>query len=226
MGEVAGYNHTKVNEVGNKINSTYGDVVKTVTQKVYDGIVVPMSTKWYAPEAVDEFKKVKTAIEGMEDGMHKAYKAFRDWVQDCGTEWAGQTGGTAPNLPDVGNKHQDLNVGIIKKDKNNDVILDEAGAIAVAGQVSAIHTACLNYLKTKHGELTADTAFIGHGQAAAATACFVRVADSLNSAFSVLDELAPMLEGYAAKYKQVGEQIAAELGKATVNVSVLHTSGN
>ena len=74
-------------------------------------------------------------------------------------------------------------------------------------------------VQAKHNEMEAEAAFIGHGQAAAATACFVKVADAISQLLGTIGTISSRISDYAKKYKDVGEKVAAEFNKAKVNVS-------
>ena len=67
-------------------------------------------------------------------------------------------------------------------------------------------------------KLEAASAFIGHGQAAAATACFIKVADALGQLFQLMETLGDRLKQYAKKYQEVGEGIASQLNSAQISV--------
>ena len=177
-----------------------------------------MSTKWYAPEAINEFKEIQKNVKKMGENMKDAYKAYRDWVQKMGETWAQNTKGEKPNLEGVKSCPIDINIGKIQKENGGNVILDEKGAVAVAGQMTALHSECLAAVRAKHGELEAATAFIGHGQGAAATACFVRVADAIGELFTLLDTLGDRLKQYAQKYQQVAEGVKGQFSSAKVEV--------
>jgi len=218
-GEVAGYNKKKVEDLRKVIDDTYKGVVTEITTQIKDQLVTPMSTAWYAPEAVDEFKDIKTAVEKMEKGLKEAYDAYRKWVEQMGQSWAENTGGQKPTLSAIGERFEGLNVGAIKKDNNGNVTLDETKAMTVANAMHSLRGTLLKSVQTKHQTMEASAAFIGHGQAAAATACFVKVADAIGQLMAMIGTLGDRLEKYAKKYKEVGEKIAAEFNKAKVNVS-------
>lgn len=216
--EVAGYNRDKVNAIGDTINNTYATLVKGLADKIQAGLVDPMSTKWYAPEAVDEFKDIQKAVKKMGEAMYDAYKAYRDWVQQMGENWAANTKGKKPSLKNPGKKSIDINVSKIQKENGGNVTLDEKGAQAVAATMKQLHSDMLALVRAEHGKLEASSAFIGHGQAAAATACFVKVADAIGVLFNLMETLGDRLNEYANKYKTVGEGIRDQFKSAKIDV--------
>ena len=218
-GEIAGYNKGKVEALRTTIDNTYKSVVETITSEIKTTLVDPMSTAWYAPEAVQEFKDIKTAVENMEKSLKDAYDAYRGWIEQMGQSWAENTGGQSPRLSAIGEKSSGLNVSGIKNDNGGNVTLDETKAKTVAGQVKELRNSILKKVQSKHQEMEASAAFIGHGQAAAATACFVKVADAIGSLMASISTIGTRLEQYAKKYKEVGEKVASEFGKARVSVS-------
>lgn len=216
--DIAGYNKERVEEIGQVIIRTYATIADQLGVKIEQQLVVPMSTLWYAPEAVDEFNDIAKAVKKMGKNMEEAYQAYRDWIQKMGETWAENTKGKKPHLANPHEIGIKVNVSAIQKENGGNVTLDEAGAIAVAGKMADLHAEMLSLVKSEHAKLEAASAFIGHGQAAAATACFIKVADALSQLFQLMETIGERLKQYAKKYQEVGEGIASQLNSAQISI--------
>ena len=99
--DLSGYNKAEVDAIGDAINSSYSTLASQIGEKIQEQLVSPMSTRWYAPEAQTKFTEIQTAVAALGPSLKEAYKYYRDWIQKVGENWAENTGGLAPALPDV-----------------------------------------------------------------------------------------------------------------------------
>ena len=219
----SGFNKGKIEELGETMKASYNLLNNQIGEKIQAQLFVPMSTKWYAPEAQDYFNN-KVAPKIIETGikMGEAYNYFKDWIQQTGTDWAQNTGnsGNAPvlcEIPKTGIQNVDASI-IVDQDGDGNIFLNETLAIAVAANLPSLHKEILNMVKAEHEKLDASMSFFGHGQAQAATRCFVRVADAIGELFQLLDDLSDVIKDAANNYKQFAQQLASRFDQSSVTV--------
>ena len=63
-GETSGYNCQKINDLGTVINNCAQKAASTIVDRLHDEIIIPISTAWYAPEAIDFFSGFKSTVLG------------------------------------------------------------------------------------------------------------------------------------------------------------------
>ncbi len=219
----SGFNKARIEELGETIKSSYTLLTNQLGDKIQAQLFVPMSTKWYAPEASDYFNnKVAPKIKETGIKMGEAYGYFRDWIQQTGTDWANNTGNAsnAPVLCEIPKTEiQNVDASVIKEqDGEGNIFLNELQAIAVASNLPSLHKELLSLVKSEHEKLDASMSFFGHGQAAAANRCFVRVAESIGELFQLLDDLSEVIKKAADDYKKFAQSLAGRLDQANVNV--------
>lgn len=208
-GDETGYNCEKVEALRDVINSTAQKAGENIVEKLHSGIIVPMSSAWYAPEAQEFFNQFAEQVKGSGEAVTEVFNKFRGFVQDAGTDWASNTGGTAPQLAAIDNVELILNVSDIQPDNGGTVEIFESEATKVAGSLGEVQSEIQSDLQNIAGDLTADTAFLGHGQAEAVQSCFEQISGEVSKIFGYLEDLSAEIEKAVNKYKSVAEEITS-----------------
>lgn len=212
-GEVSGYNKGKIEALAEKINSTAQQAGEGIKEELENGIITPMSDKWYAPEAVEFFESFKSTVAQSGAVITEVFDTFRQAVQDAGTNWAENTKGEAPTLSPVNTVEIELNISAIQAINGaGDVSLDESGATSVAGTLGEIEQNIKTRLENLAQGLADGTEFLGHGQAEKVSECFVKVSGEVHKIFKFLTEgdssLQSCLNKFVTKYQQVSEGVS------------------
>ena len=219
-GEISGYNCQKVTELGTKINNCAQNAAKTIVERLHNDIIVPMSTVWYAPEAIDFFSGFVSTVLSSGENIRSAFDAYRLAVQQAGENWAANTGGESPVLAEVQHISMILSISEIQgSTESGDVIIDEGQANAIAANLGEVEEGIKSDLEIIANELDAETAFIGHGQGAALKDCFVRVSGEIHKIFKYLTDGEDSLQGQinkaAQKYQEVSTGISDAFNNST-----------
>lgn len=213
-----GYNAEKISELRNMINNNAQQCGKDIVERLHNGIIIPLSTAWYSPEAVEFFSKFRDVVKSSESAITEAYDTLRHNIQVAGDVWAEETGGEKPNLPAIDNIELDLNVTEIQSNTNGNVVIDEAQATSIASKLGEVEEGILADLKSNAGNLDAETAFIGHGQAESVENFYNKVCDAVHNMFKFLTDGEDSLQNYinrtAERYKNVSESISNGINSA------------
>ena len=230
-GEVSGYNCAQVESLREIINSTAQQSGSEITQILHDGIVTPMSSVWYAPEAVEFFNGFAEVVKTCGTNITEAFDAFRQNVQKAGANWAENTGGQAPTLAAIDQVELTLTVSEIQPDNAGNVTIDEGQANTIAGNLSQVEQDIKAKLEGLAGNLDAATAFIGHGQGEAVQNCFVKISGEIHRIFRFLTEgdesLQSRIKAAAEKYATVSSELANNFdAKEEFDTSMMATGGS
>lgn len=218
-GEVSGYNAANVNALRDVINSTAQQASSEIVERLHSDIIVPMSSAWYAPEAVEFFGGLAETVKASGQNITKAFDAFRTAVQSAGENWAENTGGEAPSLATIDEVELTLNVSDIQPDNAGNVTIDEARATTIANSLPEVEEGIKSDLQTLAGNLSAETAFIGHGQADALQQCFVAVSGEVHKIFKYLTDGEESLQGQINKAVQKYQDVSTGISDAFNNAS-------
>ncbi|MEE3342497.1 MAG: hypothetical protein VZS44_00190 [Bacilli bacterium] len=218
-GEVSGYNVEEVNALRDVINGVAQKAGEGICEKLGGGVVVPMSTVWYAPEAITFFEGFKDAVKKSGETVTAAFDAFRDAVQKAGENWAENTGGEKPSLAAIDPVELDLDISSIQEKGPKGVTIDEGEASKVANNLANVENEIEAALKSITAGLSADTAFLGHGQAEAVEQCFNDVAAAIKDIFKYLTDGEGSLQGQinaaVKKYGEVASGISSAFSSST-----------
>ena len=223
-GDVSGYNKGKVEELRDSINNTAKACGDAVVEELHSGIVVPMSSKWFAEEAQDYFEGFATAVKECGVTIKEVFDQFRANVESTGGEWATATGGEAPTLAAIDDVELNLDVSaILNMNGAGDRSLDEDGVQGIVDSIPTVEAAIKSRLTGLANQLNAETAFLGHGQGAAVQACFVKVAEAVHQIFNYLlsgdDALSGALKAFKEKYATSATNVATSFNNADVTIT-------
>lgn len=216
-----GYNCARVEELRTFINSTARQAGNGIVGIMYEKIIVPMSSEWYAPEAVEFFEGLAQTVRASGESITSAYDAFRDAVQQAGTSWAENTGGEVPVLASIDAVELNLDVSPIReKNALGDVIINGDRATAIANTLGEVQESINQKLRTLASELDAEAAFLGNGQSGAVQACFERVSAEISKIFKYLTDGDESLYGQinkaVKKYGDVSSSISEGFNNSVV----------
>lgn len=211
-GDTSGYNCEQVNALRDVINETAQKSGESIVETLHTDIVVPMSSTWYAPEAVEFFEGFAETVKASGESITAAFDSFRDAVQKAGANWAENTKGEVPSLAAIDTVELTLNVSDIQPDNAGNVTIDEASASSIASSLGEVEATIKSKLEGLAGTLDAETAFIGHGQADALQKCFVTVSGEIYKIFKYLTEgdnsLQSQINKTVTKYQDVSTGIS------------------
>lgn len=217
-GSVSGYNCEQVNSLRDVINNVAMKSGERIVERLHSEIIVPMSTSWYAPEAVNFFNEFAQAVATSGERITEAFDMFRAAVESAGRNWAENTEGEAPSLAAIDLVELKLNVSEIQpKTPNGDVMINEGDANRVAGKLSDVELTIKSDLQNLAKDLEAETAFLGHGQAEAVQNCFVTVSGEIHKIFKFLTDgnnsLREQIQQAVKKYQDISSGISSEFNK-------------
>lgn len=217
---LTGYNCQKINELRTVINNTAKQAAQGIVERLNSDIVVPMSNAWYAPEAITFFEGFASTVKATGERITAAFDAFRAAVESAGKNWAENTGGEIPSLPAIDVVELNLNISSIQSNKTGNVGIEHAEARAIADRLPEVEEAIKSELRNLAGNLNADTAFIGGGQAQALESCFVSVSGEIHKIFNYLTVGENSLQGQInkaiKKYIDVSSNITTAFNQTTI----------
>ena len=178
-----------------------------------------MSTVWYAPEAKEFFEGLATTVRATGEGITKAFDTFRAAVQAAGEEWAENTGGERPSLSPIDNVELALNVSDIQESNAGNVTIDGTQASTIASRLTEVQENIKSDLQSLAAKLSAESAFIGQGQASAVEQCFVTVSGEIYKIFSYLTEGEDSLQGQINKAVKKYQDVSGNITGAFTNVN-------
>lgn len=220
-GEMSGYNCEQVNALRDVINNTAQQAGQGIVDRLHSDIIVPMSTVWYAPEAVTFFEGLSETVKSSGTNITQAFDAFRAAVEAAGRNWAENTGGEVPTLPKIDNVELNLNVSDIQSQNSGNVVIDEGQATTIASRLGQVEEGIKADLEALANNLNAESAFIGHGQADSLQQCFVSISGEIHRIFKYLTEGDESLQGQinkaVQKYQEVSGGISSAFNNGTNN---------
>lgn len=220
-GEISGYNCSQVNALRDVINNTAQQAGTGITDRLHNDIIVPMSSVWYAPEAVQFFEGFATTVKASGENITAAFDSYREAVQQAGQNWAENTGGETPSLPSIDAVDLTLNVSDIQPENAGNVTIDEGQATSIANSLPQVEEGIKADLETLAQNLNAESAFIGHGQSDALRNCFVQISGEIHKIFKYLTEgeesLQSQISKAVSKYVDVSTGISDAFNNTTSN---------
>lgn len=211
--EITGYNYQQINALRDVINNTAQRAGEGIVERLSSDIIVPMSTAWYAPEAITFFEGFAATVKASGTNITNAFDAFRLAVQEAGESWALNTNGQAPSLAPIDSVELNLNISPIQGENGGNITIDENQAMVIANKLPEVEEAIKADLQALAGNLNAETAFIGRGQAAALQECFVKLSGEVHRIFRYLtegdDSLSSQINKAVQKYQAVSEGISS-----------------
>lgn len=214
---VSGYNCEQVNALRDVINNTATEAGQNIVERMHNDIIVPMSTVWYAPEAVEFFKGVADTVKSSGDNITSAFDSFRAAVEAAGRNWAENTGGEVPSLPSIDQVDLTLNVSEIQENNAGSVTIDESEATNIASKLPQVEEGIKSDLEALASKLNAESAFIGHGQSESLQQCFVTVSGEIHKIFKYLTEGEESLQNQINKAVQKYQEVSSGISDAFNN---------
>lgn len=218
-GSTTGYNCEEVQNLREVINQTATQSANDIIETLHNSIIVPMSSVWYAPEAVTFFEGFQADVRNIGKTITQAFDGFRQFVQDAGTSWAENTKGAAPSLSPIDLVELNLSVSEIQPDNNGNITIDGSRATTIANSLSQVEEEIKAKLQQRAGNLSAETAFIGGNQSQSLQNCFETVAGAVHHAFRCLTEgdnaLQTQINKAVEKYSQIAQDINSVADKVT-----------
>jgi len=221
MTDGIGYNREEVEGLRTKINETAIKAGEGIVEILHSEIIIPMSSAWYAPEAVEFFTGFSDAVRKSGEFVTEAFDGFRETVQSAGKMWAENTKGDAPQLTAIDKVELNLTVSEIQPQENGKVIIYTTAAETVANKLPEVEANIKDRLQTLAEQLlNADQAFIGLGQADAIETCFSRVSGAVHQIFKFLtegeDSLQSQIKKASEKYGELGQSVSNTFNSASV----------
>ena len=177
--EETGYNKKEIENLINNINDSLEKTGEAITDSLYEGIILPMSTAWYAPEAQEFFEEFKEEVKASGQVINTSFDNFRLAIQKAGELWAQNTQGEVPVLPEVTGVELNLNITPIQSEDNGRIVINGNEAAKVAMSLSEIEEEIKSKIASITRNLDLDTSFIGRGQSQAILNCFTDIYSSI-----------------------------------------------
>ena len=221
----SGFNAGKVVALRKDINKAAKSVGEHIVDEIENGVIIPMSSAWYAEEAQKYFEKFAEAVARVGEAVTQLFDGFRGNVQTTGQEWSTATGSTEEIvLPAIDKVELVLKTTAIKaKDGAGNRYLDENKVIQIAGQLETVESKIQTELKNIANQLDASTSFLGHNQGEAIKNCFEKVAEEVHNIFTRFlvgdDSLFDALHKFKNKYAESATNVATSFNNAQVTVT-------
>ena len=214
-----GYNAEQITILGERINAAAYSVGQLIPEKLRRGIILPIASAWYAPEAVKFFNDFAQSVNSMGHIIQEAYDSFRIAVQEAAVNWVDNTGGTTyPEITPVRSVSINLSVSDIKESNNGNVGINETLASSIARSLSQVQSEIMDEIQRTNRSLAAESAFLGGGQAVALEECFMSVSRAVSRLFSFLAEGDASLQAQINKAVQKYQDVSSGITSA-FNVS-------
>ena len=217
---LTGYNCERVQDLRKVINNIAKQSGQSIIERLSSDIVIPMSTAWYAPEAVTFFEGFATTVSNTGKNITEAFDAFRAAVESAGRSWAENTGGDIPVLTAIDNVELKLDVSSIEPNNAGNVGIDQEQASIIARRLQEVEEGIKSDLRNLASNLNAETAFIGQGQAEALDNCFTTIVGAIHNVFKYLtegeDSLQNQIKNAVKKYQDVSSGISNAFNNPTI----------
>ena len=227
-----GFNNTNVVALREIINTTAQSCGTTIVEDLKNGIVTPISTAWYAPEAVEYFEAFKTAVAECGQSITDVFENFKNNVKSAGEYWGENTKSTdSVDMAAIDLVELALDVSAIQqKDPSGNIYLDMAQTNTVIGKLSEVKKDIETHLGALAETMKSEDAFIGGGQAASIDSCFVEVTKSVHKIFDFLTEgeesLSSQLTSFVNKYSEMAEKVTTGFNSTAVDGDGYRATGN
>ena len=217
--DMTGYNPEEVTDLGPEVKKSSENVATIIKEKVENGIIQPISTEWYAQEAVDFFTAFAETVKQTGTAIAEAFDSFIASIESAGNNWAENVKGDQVTLERVGEINIDISIEEIKaKDEQGNIGIREEEARGVADKLGEVRTDIETSLSEEAQKLNAETAFLGHDQAQAVTNCFDAVNKAVSKIFDFLIEgdnnLQSQITAAVDKYGEIGTETANAFNNA------------
>lgn len=216
---MTGFNPTEVEAMSSKIQQAANSVSETIVSKLKSGVVSPISKAWYTEEGVKFFQAFAESVKQTGTSIEEIFNSFVTSVENAGNNWAENAQQTERvSLTRVSGIDLNLDVSEVQNNKGGDVGIIEADATAVANGLPGVRQEIESELSRIANNLSAESAFLGHSQAEAVTACFKKVNVIVSKVFDFLIEgennLQSQIKKAVEKYGDVGSQTASAFNDA------------
>ena len=188
--EQRGFNPQIINGLRDVINTTAQNCGAKVIEHLTDGVVKPISTAWYAQEAINYFEGFKETVKACGEAIHETFDTFRINVENAGKAWEEKTssaGEVSLAILDPIELNLDIS-SILAINEAGNIYLDPSAVNTVISSLAEVEASIKSDLGTEAANLDAATAFLGGGQAESVEECFVKVAESVEKIFKFLTE--------------------------------------
>ncbi len=248
-----GFNQEQVEGLRAKIATAYSNCVDDILDTLKTGIVTPISTAWYAPEACGFFGKeedgvtipdsnLKEVVKETSKTIYDCFDGFRQDIQLAGQNWYDNTSGRQGSAAEgaaaggeSGGEVQleklemidlDLDVSAIEKqDGAGNVVLDDSGVSAVEENLGSVEDTIKTKMTEQKEQLDASTAFLGGGQAEAIESCFEKLLAAISGIFKWLSEGEDSLASAFSKARKKYEDVASNIASAYNSASFEEGTG-
>lgn len=209
-----GYNCERIEELSKTISDVADHVAEDIVETLQNGVVKPMSTTWYAPDAVTFFDGVAETVKKSANSIEETFDNFGQNIENAGRAWADQTGGKRPNIKKIGNIKLKLDVSSILKDNAGNVTINQVEAERIASKLSSIEAELKSKLAKHAAQLQAETAFIGGRQADSIENCFKKITQEVSKIFAYLtsgeNSLQSQIKLAAKNYGELSSTISSQ----------------
>ncbi len=220
-----GYNHIEIGKIHDEVDTIAKATAKAIEDAMGTDIVQPMSTMWYAPEAVEFFTEFKKTVEAAAGTLTEAFNGFITNVNNAQTAWSDKTGGGAKTeVQAIGNLSITIDISSIKEEDNGSIMLYKSKALAHADSLAAVQTRLTKAIADQKAALeNLNQAFLGGGQGAAVEHCFEVVLGVIAQIFDFLtkgqNSLQEQIKAAAETYSKMAEEITTGMNSATAGQS-------
>jgi hypothetical protein len=218
-----GYNHIEIGKIHDEVDTIGKATAKAIEDVMSTDIVQPMSTLWYAPEAIEFFTSFKGTVEAAAMTLTSAFNGFIVNVNSAQQAWSEKTGGgkQTPVEP-IGTLTITIDISSIKDENAGSIVLYTTKARAHADSLTAIQAKLEKAIADQKAALeNLNQAFLGGGQGAAVEHCFEVVLAAIAQIFDFLtkgqNSLQNQINAAADTYTKMAEQVTSGMNSATVN---------
>ena len=220
-----GYNHIEIGKIHDEVDTIAKATAKAIEDAMSTDIVQPMSTMWYAPEAITFFTQFKKTVEDAAGTLTEAFNGFITNVNNAQTAWSKKTGeGATTHVEEIGNLSITIDISSIKEEDSGSIMLYKTKALGHADSLGTVQTRLSKAIADQKTALeNLNQAFLGGGQGAAVEHCFEVVLGAIAQIFDFLTKGENSLQGQikaaAETYTKMAEEITTGMNSATAGQS-------
>ena len=220
---MVGYNKEQIESLRNVINNIAKSSGEDIVNTLKNGFVIPMSSVWYAPDAVDFFNAFSELVKYSGNAVTESFDLIRSYIEKFGVLWAENTGGEIPVLPPIEPIILNLDISSIKPNNNGDVVINGMEANRIANNLFQLENNIKDNLKNLAVNLEAESSFIGGNQAESIQECFLRIVDQIQKIFDYLtngdNSVQTQINKTISKYGDLSQNVSENFANKFVSIN-------
>lgn len=204
---MTGYDYEEVTNYIKSVQSAAKESMDQIINILENKIIVPASTSWYAPEGVKFFETFSQDVESTKTTVETVFASYLESIKSAANNWELNMQAEQQNYNIEVEVNAKLDVTSIKDRDGSKMGIIEDEMTKIENSLGAIEQEIKEKLSDISERLTADSAFLGGGQATAINSCFVKVNAAVADVFKFLStNLKPEIQKAVIKYGEISKE--------------------